>query len=665
MSGPDHSKEDGVVGPADRAEQRGSGGVIGWVKGKIQKRNLAATMNNLDLDEAEKNALAAEAATGEPSDLDIAMGLGTGGVVDAAADEVPDEDKIDLDAENDEGLLVGWGKKLQEVEWVQKTVQVVQEGVANRQEQEELREIHETYKEEIKKDKDIKELQKKIKKLRKNLKVQRLNGDRIAKKHSFQRDKEQENLDKKTARLKKSIWTFSNSSMNSHEYAKAMMRASGRLQRKGIKVHKSEKALAMEAAVLRNMHRMLTIQKQYTMAKKSCNEISSFVKRCKGWLDNKLADGEMGIMVLEATSKSMGIMYAETLEVQLALIPKLEDPASHTFGKQRLKTVLALPKGLRSMPTFLKGPSRPPMKISLKKQVEEEDPNLKGYRTFKEQAKALDEAWKEEMKQYENQLVVGGADMKIFDDVSDLGDSEDEIEENLAAVSVGAAAAKKVAPAMDMEELIKKQKAAEREDLGENEDEPAPETTATETETGEAPETAEPKMKGDSDEGDPEEEKKAENKADGDENVSLNTGGVSPTKGGVTFDDSKKSVESEPIPTESAEEADAAALEKAAKDGDLENDPDVDEAALPEEVKQEDLDDLLDKEAEEVTPSLEEEAEADNAVEEALHQVVEDALEGVGAEIEESDSNDDDDAEPAKTKTPNGDATAVSDDASC
>jgi hypothetical protein len=621
----------------ESSEHRRSGGVMDWVKGKIQKRNIAASMNNISLDDAEK---VASAASGEPTDLDIAMGLENGGDIVIGGDEVADEDKIDLEAENNEGLLVGWGKKLQQVEWIQKTVEVVQAEVANRKEQEELREINEKYKEEIKKDPDIKALQKKIKKIKANLKVQRLNGDRIGKRNSFQRVKEQKELDKKTSRLQKAIWTFSNSSMNSHEYAKAMMRASARLQRKGMKVHKSEKALAMEAAVLRNMHRMLAIQKQYTMAKRACIDVESFIKRCRGWLNNKLADGEMGIMVLEATSKSMAILYAETLEIQLAIMPKMEDPKSHTFGKERMKSILALPKGLRSMPFFLKGPSKPPMKISLKNTAtEDDDPNLKGYRTFKEQTKALEKAWEEELKQYENQLVIGGDGMQILDDVSELGDSEDEIEANLAAVSFGAAAAKKTATEIDLEELIKNKKGAENIE-GENEDK-----QVQEKKTGE-----------DAD------EKKAEE--EGTANGSVNTGGAEPPSKAVIFDDSKdlsrKSADSLPLPIESAEEADAAALEEAqeaAKSGEVEHDPDVDEAALPEEVKQEDLENLLNKEADELA---QDETDPNNAVEDALHQAMEEALEGLGAEIA---SDDDEEAEPVTTA--NGEPLDAPDDISC
>jgi len=566
MNGDDHQEQ----------RQQQQGGVIGWMKGRIQKRSIAASMNNINLDDVQKNAVAAAEDGGDPSDLDIAMGLGHGGVVDDDAGGVKAEDKIDLEAENDEGLLVGWGKKLQEVEWVQKAVKTVQTNVATQQELAELRQIHETYKEQIKQDEEIKALNKKIKKIKKNLKVQRLNGDRTGKRNTFQRNKEQKTLDGKTSRLQKDIWTFANSSMNSHEYAKAMMRASARLKRKGLNVHKSEKALAMEAAVLRNMHRMLSIQKQYTMSKRACDDVSSFIKRCKGWLDNKLADGEMCIMVLEATSKSREILYQEVLEVQEVILPKFQDPENHTFKKERLKTVLALPKGLRSMPTFLKGPAQPTMKISLTKKITDEDPNLRGYKTFKEQGKAMEEKWKEELAQYENMLEVGGKDTKVFfdDDMSELGDSEDEIEANLAAVSIGAAAAKKI-QGVTLEEMV-----TERQDAAE---------------------------------------------------------------------DDKKEVSIVEPPTETAEEADAAALQEAQKSAG-EEDPDVDEGALPEEVKKEDLDNLLNNEVEEVADAAAEESDTDN-VEEGLHQVVEDTLAGVSAEVDVSDDEDGDESQTRDEST--------------
>lgn len=570
-------------------------GVLGWVKGKIQKRNIAANMNNINLDAVEKTAVSG--AQGDPTEMDIAMGMGEGGVV-LEGDDVADEDKIDLEAENDEGLLVGWGKKLQEVEWVKKTVQAVEVQVQSNQERQELEMYHEKYKDEIKADPQIQALQKKIRKITKNLKVQRLNGDRLEKRNTFWRTKEQTELNSKTNRLSKAIWTFSNSSMNSHEYAKAMMRASARLKKRGVNVHKSEKALAMEAAVLRNMHRMLCIQKQYAMSRRATNDVSSFMKRCKGWLDNKLADGEMGIMVLEATSQGMAITYQDTVDAQEAIIPKFQDPANHEFKKERMKTVLALPKGLRSMPTFLKGPQQPPMRISLRKKVGDDDPNLQGYKTFKEQNKAMEKLWKEELKNYENLLEVGGKDTKIFedDDVSDLGDSEDEIEENLAAVSMGAAAAKKAK--VNMDKMVRKQKEA-------NEDK------AVKFEEGE-------KKEGD---------KKLGDDDTAGETLATGGGDVNPPENEV----------SESPPEETAEEqkkADAAALEEVQKTGGDE-DPDVDEAALPDEVKQEDLDNLLDKEADDAAQDTED--KGDNAVEDALAGVVEDTLAAVGDEEAGSD----------------------------
>lgn len=560
-------------------------GVIGWVKGKIQNRNLANNLDKLNLDEIEKNAtLAVEG--GEPSDLDIAMGLGQGGVVEQEGEPLGDDQKIDLEAADEEGLLVGWGKIIQENEWVQKAKERVTQEVTNYQAQEELRRTYEEYKAEIKADPEIHALEKKIKKLKKNLKVQRLNGDRTTKRNTFARDKEQKSLDQKTQRLQKAIWTFANSSMNSHEYAKGMMRASARLKRKGMNVHTSEKALAMEAAVLRNMHRMLAIQKQYTMAKKSTSEVSSFVKRCRGWLDNKRADGEMGIMVLEATLKSMAIMYSEVVEVQESLIPKFQDPKNHEFKKERLKTVLPIPKGLRSMPTFLKGPARPVMKISLRKKVSEEDPNLKGYKTFKERNKDMKQAWEQEMKQYENLLEVGGADTKIIDsdDVSDLGDSEDEIDEKLATVKATAAVAAKAH--VNLKDMVEEQ-------LGDEALKTAQEAAAN-------------------------------------------------TEVSVVAD----------VP---AEVADAAALEQAQKSSD-EKDPDVNEEALPDNVNQEDLDNLLNKEAEEAGQP----EEGNDTVEAGLQEVVDDALAGVGADEGSEDDDEEGDESEIKDESYGDESTKVS-----
>jgi type II secretory pathway pseudopilin PulG len=167
----------------------------------------------------------------------------------------------------------------------------------------------------------------------------------------------------------------------------------------------------------------------------------------------------------------------------------------------------------------------------------------------------------------------------FIDDLSDLGDSEDEIEENLASVTVGAAAAAKAH--VDLKQMVKEQLGDEA--LKEAED------AAAQTE------------------------------------VSV----VAP-------------------PAENAEEADAAALEAAKKAPTTEEDPDVDEAALPDDVKQEDLDNLLNKEADEAVEKSEGNDDDDD-VEEGLHQVVEDALAGVGADMasddEEDNENDEDGSE--------------------
>lgn len=572
----------------EEPQKSGGGGVIGWVKGKLAARNVAANMANIDLSAVEATAT----ETGQSSELDIVTGLDkdVGGVDDEEGSQhIPEDERIDLEAENDEGLLVGWGQKLQEVQWVKKTVEVVQQTVEDRKHQEEMNQIYEKYKKEIKEDAEVKALNKKIKKLKGSLKVQRLNGDRTEKRNTFAREKEQKELDKKVQRLRKAIWTFANSSMNSHEYAKAMMRAAARLKRKGINVHKSEKALAMEAAVLRNMHRMLALQKQYTMSKRACDDVSSFIKRCKGWLDTKLASGEMGVMVLEATSKSMALLYKEIVDVQEEIKIKFEDPKNHTFKKERMKTVLALPKGLRSMPTFLKGPQRPPMRISLKKKItDDQDPALAGYKTFKERQKAAEEAFQKEMKEYEGLLEVGGPGTKIYedDDVSDLGDSEDEIEEHLAEVKPAAAAAAR---------LHDSERALEAEGVG-----------------GDA--KSEAKSEG----------KSAKSAKSEDAGETLDSGGE-----GVANPDTAA-----PAPTEKKKKK-----ENGEKKDDSEG-ADVDEDALPSDVKQEDLDNLLDKEVDETAPSTEDDG---NSVEEGLNQVVDEALGGIGADITNVTKDDDED----------------------
>jgi len=174
------------------------------------------------------------------------------------------------------------------------------------------------YREEIRQDRKIHDMKKKIKVLQMTLKAHRLQGNRVETRHVFKRQRQEKNLIQTVEKLDKTRIAMTGSSLNVHEYAKAMMRASKRWKKQG-----TDEELMLEAQLCRNMHQMLTIEKQSGKVKKSTKEIKKYLQRCKGWLSDKKAFCEMHNLTLEATTNSMKLLYEETLFKQDALIAKL------------------------------------------------------------------------------------------------------------------------------------------------------------------------------------------------------------------------------------------------------------------------------------------------------------------------------------------------------
>jgi hypothetical protein len=176
------------------------------------------------------------------------------------------------------------------------------------------------YAEEIKNDLDIIEMKKKMKVLHKTLKAHRLQGNRVETRHIFKRQRQEKKLISTAESLVKVRKQMTGTNIHVAEYAKAMMRASKRWKKNG-----SDEELMLEAQLCRNMHQMLTIDKQSSMVKKSTKEMKKYLQRCKGWLSDKKAFCEMNNMTLDATTFSIKHMYEDTLFRQDALIARLID----------------------------------------------------------------------------------------------------------------------------------------------------------------------------------------------------------------------------------------------------------------------------------------------------------------------------------------------------
>jgi hypothetical protein len=194
--------------------------------------------------------------------------------------------------------------------------------VAAAQKAEELKDLAERriYAEEIKNDRQVIELKKKIKVLHKTLKAHRLQGNREDTRHVFKRQRQEKKLIQTVEKLDKTRRNMTSTNMNVGEYAKGMMKASKRWKKMG-----TDEELMLEAQLCRNMHQMLTIEKQSSMVKKSTREMKKYLQRCKGWLSDKKAFCEMNNMTLDATTNLIKSMYEETLFRQDALIARLLD----------------------------------------------------------------------------------------------------------------------------------------------------------------------------------------------------------------------------------------------------------------------------------------------------------------------------------------------------
>mmetsp|Transcript_30034 Transcript_30034/g.82447 ORF Transcript_30034/g.82447 Transcript_30034/m.82447 type:complete len:544 (+) Transcript_30034:210-1841(+) len=173
---------------------------------------------------------------------------------------------------------------------------------------------------EIKKDKKIRETRKAIKVKRKNLKAQRLQGNRVETRHIFKRQRMEKHFVEVSAAIEKNRKIFCETNYDATSYAKAMMKASKKWNKKP----NNDEELALEAQLCRNMHQMLALEKQKSKCKKQLKEIKKYLQRCKSWLSDKQALCELHMLTLEATHNSMKNIYEDTLDRQDKFIQKLK-----------------------------------------------------------------------------------------------------------------------------------------------------------------------------------------------------------------------------------------------------------------------------------------------------------------------------------------------------
>ena len=176
------------------------------------------------------------------------------------------------------------------------------------------------YAEAIKKDPEVQELRKKIKHARKNLKTMRLSGNRVATRHRFKRHRMESTMLSHEERIEKARKLFVDTNFGLQEYGKAILRASRKYKNGGSKEEEKQ-----EAMLCRNMHQMLSIDKQKAKMRKSNKEIKKYMQRCKSWVSDKQALCESNVMKLEATHNSMQALYEDTLERHEKLIQKLKE----------------------------------------------------------------------------------------------------------------------------------------------------------------------------------------------------------------------------------------------------------------------------------------------------------------------------------------------------
>jgi len=176
------------------------------------------------------------------------------------------------------------------------------------------------YAEQIKKDKKTREIRKAIKVKRKSLKAQRLQGNRVETRHIFKRQRMEKHLIELTGSIEKNRKIFCETNYDATSYAKAMMKASKKWNKKP----NNDEELALEAQLCRNMHQMLALEKQKSKCKKQLKEIKKYLQRCKSWLSDKQALCELHMLTLDATHTSMKGIYEDTLDRQDKLIEKLK-----------------------------------------------------------------------------------------------------------------------------------------------------------------------------------------------------------------------------------------------------------------------------------------------------------------------------------------------------
>jgi hypothetical protein len=176
------------------------------------------------------------------------------------------------------------------------------------------------YAETIKNDPEIYELRKKMKNLRKLLKAKRLAGNRVETRHRFKRHRMESTMLSHEERVEKARKLFVDTNFGLQEYGKAILRASRKYKNSG--TPEEEK---LEALLCRNMHQMLSIDKQKAKMRKSNKEIKKYMQRCKSWISDKQALCEMNLMKLDATQNSMNGLYEDTLARHDKLIEKLKN----------------------------------------------------------------------------------------------------------------------------------------------------------------------------------------------------------------------------------------------------------------------------------------------------------------------------------------------------
>lgn len=176
------------------------------------------------------------------------------------------------------------------------------------------------YAEKIRSDPEVIRLRKKIKHLRKDFKAKRLAGNRVETRHRFKRHRMESSMLTQEERIEKARKLFVDTNYGLQEYGKAILRAGRKYKNGG-----SKEEEMLEAQLCRNMHQMLSIDKQKAKMKKSNKEIKKYLQRCESWITDKQALWEMNLMTLDATHTSMKALYDDTLSRQEKLIQKLKD----------------------------------------------------------------------------------------------------------------------------------------------------------------------------------------------------------------------------------------------------------------------------------------------------------------------------------------------------